>query len=341
MKRKLIQFFLIVFTIGSFPLQAQNNETLNILFIGNSFTARHNVNHLVEEIIREGKPGLDIYTQKIIYGGQSLFQHKEYYFSQTFIEQSTITDTEINRRIAAMDSLLNITETPQEYIHFWENIRQKPIREFPEKLINIAILRHKKLLKKNPRTKWDYVVLQSWDDLTTDLNDGYGKYARELGEIARAQGAKVIFYMTAPDIQNQEPVAEPVKQKKFESEMSIMLELSHLFKPFKVIPVPLAINDIQHEGTDLTFRYVNDFHPNQRTAFLTANMFYAALFNESTEGFLFNTVTETYKGNKAEPGKDPDGGSLTVVFDEEDKLYLQKIAYKAIVDFQNQLNSNH
>lgn len=76
-----------------------------------------------------------------------------------------------------------------------------------------------------------------------------------------------------------------------DQEINFVLELSKEIQPYAVVPVQLAINMIQEGGTDLTFRYVNYFHPNQRTAFLTSNMFYAAFFNESTEGFNFNTVT--------------------------------------------------
>ena len=80
-------------------LRAQEEEGINMLFIGNSFTFRHDLNLLIEEIVHEGKPNLNIYTERSVYGGQSMFQHASYYFSQTFIEESTIEDAEIERRI--------------------------------------------------------------------------------------------------------------------------------------------------------------------------------------------------------------------------------------------------
>ena len=112
-------------------LRAQEENTINILFIGNSFTCRHDLYLLIEEIVHEGKPNLNIYMEKSIYGGQSMFQHTEYYFTQTFIEENTIEDAEINRRITEMENLLELTEAPAEFVHFWEDIRGQRSRSFP------------------------------------------------------------------------------------------------------------------------------------------------------------------------------------------------------------------
>lgn len=72
----------------------------------------------------------------------------------------------------------------------------------------------------------------------------------------------------------------------------------------------------------MVFRYHNDGHPNQTCALLVANLFYAALTGKSPEGLEFDTVVET----KAKDGKDPDGGELKVVFEGEEKAYLQRMA---------------
>ena len=103
-------------------------------------------------------------------------------------------------------------------------------------------------------------------------------------------------------------------------------------KPHAVVPVALGIKKIQQGGTDLKFRYANDAHPNQYSAFLAANMFYAAFFKESTEGFAFDTVVEIKSKGKGE-GKDPDGGDAKVVFEESTKLLLQRTAYEAVMEF--------
>ncbi len=324
---------LLVSLVSNFSATAQEQDEINILFIGNSFTARHDLSSLVKKVIEEGKSGLKVNVSTVIYGGQSLFQHTEYYYSQTFIEQSTIDISAIKNRIEYMEKLLELNEIPQEFIHFWKDIGNTTnVPDFPKDYINIAIQRHKNLLNNNPRTKWDYVVLQSWMDEAEDLNDSYSKYVRYLSNIAKEQGAEVVLYITAPDIQNQVPVSEPLKQDDVDREINYVLELAREIQPYAVVHVPLAINGIQLGGTDLTFRYVNDFHPNQRTAFLTANMFYAAFFNESTEGFDFNTVTENNpKG--MDPGQDPDGNPATVFFEEDEKIYLQKMAYSAVMKF--------
>ena len=328
---------LLLMLAVNFSIMAQDKNEINILFIGNSFTARHDLSSLVKEVIEEGKPELTVNVMPIIYGGQSLFQHTEYYFSETFIEMNTIQNSTIHQRIAKMEKLMDLNEPPDEYIHFWQEIRNRiNVPDFPKELIEIAIWRHENLLKNNPQTKWDYIVLQSWDDEVDDMNDGYAKYARYLTNIAKEQGAEVILYITAPDVQNQAPVLEALKQEEVDREINYALELARELKPYAVVHVPLAINMIQDGGTELTFRYETDFHPNQRTAFLTANMFYAALFHESTEGFEFNSVTETKTHtteNEPNVKLDPDGGPATMVFEEDEKIYLQQMAYNAVMKF--------
>ncbi|HSH18964.1 MAG TPA: Ig-like domain-containing protein, partial [Draconibacterium sp.] len=335
-----VQIYLIILLsllLGNFSAVAKEQQETNILFIGNSFTARHNLSFLVKTVLEEGKPELKVNVSDVIYGGQSMFQHAEYYFSHTFIQQHTIDIGTIENRIGKMQQLMEITELPQDYIHFWQDVRKTSwIPEFPKSYIEIAINRHKSLLNNNPRTKWDYVVLQSWMDEVDDLNDGYAKYALTLANIAKEQGAEIILYITAPDIQNPTPVTEPKNQEEVDREINFALQLAKEINPYAVVHVPLAINMIQQGGTDLTFCYKNDFHPNQRTAFLTANMFYAAFFNESTEGFQFNTITENKThSTDAEPNVnlDPDGGPATVVFGGEEKIDLQQTSYEAVMKF--------
>ncbi len=314
-------------------------KQVNILFLGNSFTFRHDLDQLVKQVFEEGQPGLQVNAQRVVYGGMSMYQHAELFYSQTFIQQHTIDDKTITDRIQRMEALLELESPPKAYIHFWKTIRGNAnVKAFPKSSIEKSIRDHKALLEDNPRTKWDYVVLQSWQDVYPDMDQGYAKYARLLAGVAREQGAKVIFYVTAPDIQNAEPVSGPQLQERVDREISVILELDKILKPFAIVHVPLAVNMIQQGGTGLTFCYKNDFHPNQYCAFLTSNMFYAAVFGESTEGFTYNTVTETNPKGRG-PGKDPDGNPATVVFDKKTKEYLQGMAYQAVMAF-NQLRSN-
>ena len=115
---------------------AQVQDEINVLFIGNSFTARHDLSKLVKKVFEQGKPVLNVNVENIGYGGQSLFQHTEYYYSQSFIEQATIDDAIIRERIKKMEELLELDELHQEFVHFWKDIpKRTTIPDFPKNLI--------------------------------------------------------------------------------------------------------------------------------------------------------------------------------------------------------------
>ena len=312
-------------------------EELKILFLGNSFTARHDIAGLVEQVLEEGDRTTDVQVQRVIYGGQNMFKHSTYYFSQSFIEQSTITQEVITQRIATMRQFLksDTPPNPEEWDQHWAALGKTGVPfSGIHKHITKAIRNHEALLRNHPKTKWDYVVLQSWRDVSEKPNQGYERYATKLAEIVKAQGAEVIFYMTSPETQNQDPVTEPYNVASAERDIAVGLRMAKALQPKAVIPVPLAIKNIQtgdadKPGTDLVFRYHNDGHPNQTCAFLVANLFYAAVTGKSPEGLAFNSVTET----KLKEGKDPDGGQPTVVFDNEEKVYLQRMAYESVLEF--------
>ena len=316
------------------PLSAKE---LKILFLGNSFTARHDIAGLVEQILEEGDPTTDVQVQRVIYGGQNMFKHSAYYFSESFIEQSTITKETITKRIAAMRKFLesDTPPNPKEWNQHWSSVGKKnvPFADI-HKHITKAIRNHEALLRDNPRTEWDYVILQSWRDVSEQPNQGYERYATKLAEITRTQGAEVILYMTSPETQNEAPVTSPYNVKSAERDTKVGLRMAKALQPKAVIPVPLAIKNIQtgdsdKPGTDLVFRYHNDGHPNQTCAYLVTNLFYAAITGKSPEGLRFNSVTET----KLKEGRDPDGGKPTVVFNEEKKEYLQRVAYQSLLEF--------
>lgn len=308
---------------------------VDVLFLGNSYTNRHNQPDLVERVMEEGDPATDYRMSRVIYGGQNMFKHSTYYFSQTFIEQATISDVEIRDRIAKMKTLLESDQAPD--VEAWEthwmslgNKRGQVKFADIHKHIRSAIKKHEDLLKNNPRQQWDYVVLQSWRDVSADPDQAYAKYATKLAQIAKANGAKVILYMTSPETQNLAPVTEPFSPESADRDVAIGMELVKRIEPAAVVSVPLAIKNIQTGGTDLMFRYVNDGHLNQTCAFLTSNLFYAAWTGKSPQGFAYNAVTE----NKVKDGKDPDGGDPTVVFDDDTKLYLQRMAWEAAEEFR-------
>ena len=312
-------------------------EEINILFLGNSFTARHDIAGLVEQVLEEGDPNTDVKVQRIIYGGQNMFKHSTYYFSQSFIEQTTIAEDEIAQRILTMKEFLKSDVAPnqEEWEQHWAALGKTNV-PFPDihKHITKAIKNHEALLRNNPKTKWDYVVLQSWRDVSELPNQGYERYATKLARIAKPQNAELIFYMTSPETQNQDPVTEPFNVAAADRDTKVGLRIASALQPKAVIPVPLAIKNIQtgeanKPGTDFVFRYHNDGHPNQTCAFLVANLFYAAMTGQNPKGLTFNSVTET----KLKKGKDPDGGEPTVVFNNAEKAYLGRMAYESVLEF--------
>lgn len=338
MSRFLFALLLGFFAVPSLALSADEaKKEISILFLGNSFTNRHDIPDLVEAILEEGDPSTDVQVERVIYGGQNMFKHSTYYFSQSVLEQSTITDAEIEARIAKMEGYLesDTAPNPEEWDTHWKAVGKTNVSFAAiHKHIQNAIKRHRELLQDNPRTEWDYVVLQSWRDVSAEPDQAYAKYATQLAEIAKAQGTEVILYMTSPETQNQDPVTEPLNPESAERDTKVGRHLWTTLQPKAVVPVPLAIQNIQRgseesRGTDLVFRYHNDGHPNQTCAFLTTNLFYAAFTGKSPEGLPFDTVVE----NKVKKGKDPDGGEAKVVFEDPEKAYLQRMAYEAVVEF--------
>jgi len=317
-------------------LGAVEAKEINMLFMGNSFTFRHDLPKLVKQVFEEGQPDLTVNVERIVYGGQDMFRHHDLYFSETAVRLNSITIPEIEEKTAVIESMLAAEKPPAFYNAYYEKagLKPRPWSSLQKNLMN-AVKIQKMLsqrIRNDERVKWDYLVLQSWLDVVADVDSGYGEYAQKWARLAEQEGIKVILYITAPHAQNQESVTEPLGLARTEMELKTIQQLTERIKPHAVVPVALGIKNIQQGGTDLKFRYVNDGHPNQYCAFLTANMFYASFFKESTEGFTFDTVVETNPKGKGE-GKDPDGGDAKVVFEDSTKTLLQKAAYDAVVEF--------
>ena len=331
-------FLLTVLFVAAMPLiyGKPPKKEMKILFLGNSFTFRNNLPMLVKQIFEEGNPGLKVHVEKVTYGGQDMYRHSEWYFSETFIRLNSITVPEIERLIQKQRELLRRSQAPTEYAVYckttgtkmesWQRLKIKLERSIRNQQTLIE------RIKQNRRLKWDYVVLQSWLDIVDNPDKGYAKYVKKLAAIAAKEHIKPVLYITAPYAQNQKPVKAPIAIMRTDKELKSAHELAGEIHAFAVIPVPLVLKKIQSGGTDLKFRYVNDFHPNQYCAFLTANMFYAAFFKRSPEGLNFNKVV----GCKAKNNKGPDGKERTVVFDDMTKKYLQKMAFESVEEFDKQ-----
>ena len=332
MTNKLLRASILASAICQTAFPA-GETVMNIFFIGNSFTQRHYLSLLFKTIAEEGQKNLKVNAEKVTYGGQTLFAHSELYFSHSLLELAVISEDEIKERIRKMQALLQEKDSPEFYKNFWKELGKAEYDwETVKKNITGAVKAHESWIakKKISLQPWDYVVLQSWQDITNKENTGYFSYAVKLASLAAAQKTKVILYITAPYAMNQKSVTSPIESEKVFTDLKIAAQLQKKLNAV-VVPVGLALYNIQKQGTDLKFRYVNDFHPNQYCAYLTACLFYAAVFNKSPEGLAFNTVTE----NKDQNGLDPDGGPLAITIDEKTKTYLQKTAWEAVQAFNN------
>lgn len=54
---------------------ATGHKTLNVLFIGNSYTARHSLSQIVKAMAEAGDPNLRFDVATVIYGGRRLVDH--------------------------------------------------------------------------------------------------------------------------------------------------------------------------------------------------------------------------------------------------------------------------
>ena len=65
-------------------------KTLKVLFIGNSFTGRHNLSEVVKQMAEAGNPGLRFEVTTVIYGGRRLVDHWRL-GSQNVVKLATLT----------------------------------------------------------------------------------------------------------------------------------------------------------------------------------------------------------------------------------------------------------
>jgi hypothetical protein len=343
---------------------ADAKKTLSLLFIGNSFTMRHELPTLFASLAQEGAPGSSVQTETVGYGGRNLFQHWECYRSYNRLNLSGRSESDIESEIRELTSLGKTKEKPAFYAAFWKElsenafyrkfaIKTKNDWEADRRLLRQAVARNQSWLSQKataPAHEFDFVVLQSWLDLADDPSTGYFKYAAKFSDVAKTAGAIPVLYLTAPYAQNQTPVTKAVARDQAVGECRAALAFSKTIGAI-VVPVPLAITLAQESAEPvartLTFRYKNDMHPNNTMAYLTACTFYAAVFGKSPEGLFFNKAAENKSQdihggpvranakNKALSSlANPDGGPLETVFTDEERLFLQRTAWKAVEAFR-------
>ncbi|OPZ02533.1 MAG: hypothetical protein BWZ10_03354 [candidate division BRC1 bacterium ADurb.BinA364] len=300
--------------LGARSARAAEGQALNVLFVGNSFTARHNLSLVVKEMAEAGNPGLRFDVATVIYGGRTLKDHWRLY-TQNFVKIASLTPEEEYEAIAAL---------------------QKTVELDPEdKFAKAALPRHRQWLESlnEARRPWDIVVLQSYKDDLEGMDSAYAEYAPKFAELIHAQGARAILYETTPNTQNDKPLeaepdSAPAMQKVF-----MLAKLARQIGA-DVVPMSLAALNCQKQRPDLTLRFVNDAHLNHTMAYLTACAFYAVLFDKSPEGLPVDTITDIRFLDEANKDKDRDGGPIARTFSAKDRADLQRIAWESVKQFQ-------
>ncbi len=350
----------LAFAMSAIAEEPAKPPVQSFLFIGNSFTFRHELKDIFRDLAKEGNPGVDFVTERITYGGRDMFRHFELFRSQDLLRLQSLSDDDLRHSMAEMQALADSAAEPEFYKEYWKNIDSsalKPWEDYEAKSaepsrakgpprkktqwggdrqsIKAAIANHEEWIsnRKNFPPAWNYVVLQSWQDVIANPETGYMKYAAKFAEGAKQQGTKVVLYITAPYSQNMEPVKEPLEQERAFKELHIASDLAKKTGAI-VVPVPLAVYRLQKSGAAITLRYRNDGHPNQCGAYLTACLLYAAVFDKSPEGLPLSQVVETKIVDKNHPDSDPDGNPLKRVLTDDERRLLQRTAWETIQAFR-------
>ena len=311
-----LALFALSLAMLAVPSWAENEKkTLNVLFIGNSYTARHNLSSVVKAMAEAGNPGLTFNRTDVIYGGRTLKDHWRL-GTQNIVKQSTLTAAEEKATIAALEKA--VAADPKD------------------KYSPSALKRHRDLLPKleSNRTPWDIVVLQSYrDDIEGDPTP-YAQFAPKFAELVRAQGGRVILYETTPTTQNEKsltaaPDAAPIMAK----ERAIAALANRI--DAAVAPMALVAHRCQTERPDLTLRFINDAHLNQTLSYLTACTLFAAIFDRSPVGLPIDSITDNrhIEDGSNDKTKDRDGQPITRTFSDKDRADLQRIAWEGYSEF--------
>ncbi|MBI5819979.1 MAG: hypothetical protein HZA88_13425 [Verrucomicrobia bacterium] len=293
--------------------QAARQKKLNVLFIGNSFTACHNLAQVVKAMAEAGDPSLCFDVTTVIYGGRRLVDHWRL-GTPNFVRIAELTAAEEQATIKSLEEM--VAKDPKD------------------KYAVAALARHRSLSKslESMRKKWDIVVLQSYRDDLAGEKSLYVEYAPKYAELIKAQGGRVVLYETTPTTQNSKPLTSPPDSAVVTAKAKVIASLAKRIDA-TVVPMSMVALRCQTVRPDLALRYVSDGHLNQTMGYLTACTFYAALFNRSPEGLPIDTVNDN-RTKDGKPAQDPDGGPLKRTFPAKDRADLQRIAWEGLKQFQ-------
>jgi hypothetical protein len=297
---------------------AAEKKTLNVLFIGNSYTARHNLAKVVKAMAEAGNPGLTFDITEVIYGGRRLVDHWRL-GTQNYIRIAELTIAEEKATI--------------------EGLRKAVKADPKDRYAKGALRRHQGLLRNldSQRKEWDIVVLQSYRDDVKGEKSLYVEYAPRFAELIKAQGARTVLYATTPHTQNAKPLATPPAREKAMAKAKVLAGLANRIDA-TVVPMSMVGLHCQTARPDFTLRFINDAHLNHTMAYLTACTFYGAIFDRTPEGLPIDSITDIRfwdKGNKQyDKTKDRDGKPIKRTFVSKDLTDLQRLAWEGLTEFK-------
>ena len=292
--------------------RAEKTKKLNVLFIGNSFTACHDLAQVVKAMAEAGDPSLSFDVTTVLYGGRRLVDHWRL-GTPNFVKIATLTAEEEQATIKWLE----------------ETIAKDP----KDKYAAAALSRHRDLNKnlEKMRKKWDLVVLQSYRDDLEGEKSMYVQYAPKYAEMIKAQGGRVVLYETTPTTQNSKPLDAPPNPTAVNEKAKVIAALARQTNAI-VVPMSSIALHCQRVRPDLTLRYLKDGHLNPTMGYLTACTFYGALFNRSPQGLPINTINGR-RTRDGKPALDPDGNPLKRTFSAKDRADLQRIAWEGLQQF--------
>lgn len=308
------------------PCSAQADEpvsgerqTLKVLFIGNSYTARHNLAEVVKAMAEERNPKMTMNVETVIYGGRTLRDHWRL-GTQNIVRLNTLTHEE---QKATVDSLVELSKDPKD------------------RYAGAALKRHRQLLSEmeSRRTKWDVIVLQSYRDDLSEERWPYAEYAEKFARLAKQLGARVVLYETTPTTQNAKPLTSPPSPDAVLAKATRMARLSNQINA-NAAPMSLIAHRCQEQRPDLTLRFENDAHLNQTMAYLTACTLFAAMFEQTPQGLSIDSITDIRFWQNKDRTKDRDEKPITRVFPDSDRADLQRIAWEGYQEFEKLRREN-
>ncbi|WP_146395256.1 hypothetical protein [Planctomycetes bacterium CA13] len=295
-----------------------NPKTLHVLFIGNSYTARHNLAQVVKAMSEAANAELSFLPTQVIYGGQTLKAHWRL-GTQHIINRHCVNREQVAATIA---ELKTASEEDPTFKHASGGLTR--MRSLLQEIENGTL----------DRTKWDLVVLQSYRDDLQGAQSSYMRFAPKFAELAKAQDARVLLYETTPSTQNQFPITQ-------HQEPSAVLEKARQIAKLatqidaSVAPMSYVALQCQTSNPQVTLRFENDPHLNQTMAYLTACTIYAAIYDRSPEGVAIDSVTDIrFLNNDRDSGKDRDGKPIKKVFSKQEQAFLQTTAWRALQEFK-------